>query len=185
MSAALILQTQNIPEEDKFSLGLMTIGGSLGYTKKMKNQAVSLAGSFTDLSLYKNFNNQAKEILVDVPRSQELQGGYWWNGKKGATLKVYAKGNRTTFASQDTASIDQYGGERLGINNHNFYAQAVYQQPISTSSFWELGFAQSYDQTDFQIDDFHRIITGNTQQFRAKLTGQYREFFQWKTGLTF
>ena len=75
--------------------------------------------------------------------------------------------------------------KRQGINNHNFYAQAVYQQPINTTGFWELGFAQSYDQTDFQIDDFHRIITNNTQQFRAKLTGQYQEFFRWKTGLTF
>lgn len=185
LSAALILQTQNMPDQDKFSLGLMTLGGSVGYTKKMKNQAVSLAGNFTDLGLYKFLNKEAKDILVQVPSSQELQGGYWWNSKKRATLKVYAKGNRTTFASQDTASIAQYGGERLGINNHNFYGQAVYQQPINNTGFWEIGFAQSYDQTDFQVDDFHKILTGNTQQLRTKLTGQYREFFKWKAGLTF
>jgi len=185
LSAALILQTQNIPDNDKFSLGLMTLGGTVGYTKKMNNQAVSLAGSFSDLSLYKFLSKEAKDILVKAPASQELQGGYWWNGKNGATLKIYAKGNRTTFASQDTASIDQYGGERLGINNNNFYAQAVYQQPVKTTGFWEIGLAQSYDQTDFQIDNFHKILTGNNQQLRTKLTGQYREFFRWKTGLTF
>ena len=185
LSAALILQTQNIPDDDKFSLGLMTIGGSVGYTKKMKNQAFSLAGSLTDLGLYKFLNNEARETLVDAPRSQEVQGGYWWNGKNGATLKIYAKGNRTSFASQDSTSIPQFGGKNLGINNFNFYGQVVYQRPISTTNFWELGYAQSYDQTDFQIDDFHKITTGNTQQFRAKLTGQYQEFFRWKTGLTF
>ncbi len=185
LSAALILQTQNLPEEDKFSLGLMTLGGTLGYTKKMKNQAVSLAVAGTDLGLYKFLSKEAKDILVKAPRSQEVQGGYWWNGKNGATFKVYAKGNRTTFASQDTASIDQYGGERLGINNNNFYGQAVYQQPVGTTGFWEVGYAQSYDQTDFQVDNFHKILTGNNQQLRAKLTGQHQEFFKWKTGLTF
>ncbi len=185
LSAVLILQTQNIPDKDKFSLGLMTLGGTVGYTKKMKNQAVSVAGTFTDLSLYKFLSKDAKDILIQAPRSQELQGGYWWNGKNGATLKIYAKGNRTTFASQDTASVDQYGGEKLGINNNNFYAQAVYQQPVKTTGFWEVGLAQSYDQTDFQVDNFHKILTGNNQQLRAKLTGQYREFFRWKTGLTF
>ena len=185
LSAALILQTQNMPDQDKLSLGLMTVGGNLGYTKKMKNQAVSFAVTGTDLGLYKFLSKEAKDILVKAPRSQEVQGGYWWNGKNGATFKVYAKGNRTIFASQDSASIDQYGGERLGINNNNFYGQAVYQQPIGTTGFWELGYAQSYDQTDFQVDDFHKILTGNNQQIRAKLTGQYREFFRWKTGLTF
>ena len=185
LSAALILQTQNMPEQDKLSLGLMTIGGNLGYTKKMRNQAVSLAGNFTDLSAYKFLNDKAKNSLVEAPRSQEIQGGYWWNTKHDATLKVYAKGNRSTFGSQDTAYIAQYGGEKLGINNHNFYGQAVYQQPIKNTGFWELGFAQSYDQTDFQVNDFHKILTGNTQQVRAKLMGQHREFFRWKTGLVF
>jgi len=185
LSAALILQTQHMPENDKLSLGLMTLGGTLGYTKKIENQAVSLAVTGTDMGLYRFLSKEAKKILVKAPRSQEVQGGYWWNSKNGATFKVYAKGNRTTFASQDTTSIDQYGGERLGIHNHNFYGQAVYQQPMGATGFWEVGYAQSFDQTNFQIDDFQKVLTGNNQQLRTKLAGQYRELFRWKTGFTF
>lgn len=182
MSAALILQTQNMPEEDKWSLGLMSLGASVGYTKLFDKQAVSFSGNMTHLGLYKNLNKDAKSRLIKSPQGGEFQLGYWLENKRDGVFRVYGKTSYNTYLGKDSTSVYYYGGEKLGIQNNNTYAQAVYQEPMGKHGFWEAGISQNHDRTDFRIDDIHKYLIQFNTQARFKLTGQFKEIFKWKAG---
>ena len=182
LSAALLLQSNNLPDQDRWSVGLMTLGANVGHTNVWDKQAFSIAGTYTNLSLYKLLSKSANERFLNTPESGIIQTGYWWENKKGGLLRVYAQGSTTAYSGIYDGEEIFYGGNKLSLNNTNIYSQAVYQQAAGENGIWEIGTAYAVDWNGLGIDDFSLEDTQDNWQVRAKRTGNLWEIAKWTAG---
>ncbi len=185
LSAALILQSQNLPEQDRWSVGLMSIGGSIGHTNVWGKQAFSLSANYTNIGGYKLISKEAQNRFVKTPQNGGVQTGYWWETKSGGMLKVYGQASKNVYEGIHPEDSIFYGGTNLSLNNQNVYGQVVYQQPDGENGLWEFGAAVAMDQDRIGVNDFGRQLFQKNYQLRAKRSGQLGNIAKWTAGASF
>jgi len=184
LSAALILQTQDLPDRTLTQVSLMTLGGDITHTQRVgDNQAFAIGVGGMHMAAYGQLNSELKNTIIKVPQGLNTQAAYWWTGKDGRNLKAFAQASTNGYAANNEAQAKFYGGTELGISNKNLYAQAVYQQPQGTTGLWEFGTSVGGNRDEFSLDGQLKIIDQVDLQGRATYSDNFKELAIWKAGI--
>ncbi len=150
LSSVLLLNTVDEPDQNKTDIGIMSLGGTLGNTRKWKTSSLSVNGSYVNLSPYNEiFPSRNKWI-----KPYETFSGEAVYRKKfdSGLLKVYTAFDDTNFElSQE--DINNPEGVHFKLKNNNLYFNGSYQGALSDT--WDVfgGLSFTRGNNDLMIDD--------------------------------
>ncbi|WP_166964984.1 TonB-dependent receptor [Yeosuana marina] len=150
LSSVLLLNTIDEPDQNKTDIGVMSLGATLGNTKKWKTSSLSVNGSYINLSPYNEiFPNRNTWI-----KPFETFSGEAVYRKKfdSGLLKVYTAFDDTNFelSQEDINNLD---GVHFKLKNNNLYFNGSYQGALSDT--WDVfgGLSFTRGNNDLNIDN--------------------------------
>lgn len=148
LSSVLLLSTIDEPDQNKTEIGIMTLGGSLGNTKKWNRSSLSVNASYVNLSpyvaLFPDRNDWEKPLEVasgEAVFRQKFNSGL---------LKLYTAFDCTNFELIQE-HINNPVGVHFKLNNSNFYFNGSYQGRLN--EVWSVfgGLSYTYGKTTIAI----------------------------------
>lgn len=139
LSSVLLLNTINEPDQNKTDIGIMSVGGSLGHTKKWKKRSLSVNGSYINLAPYvalfpdrndweRPFNGGSGEAVF----RQKFNSGI---------LKLYTAFESGGFAvTQEDINVPE--GVYFKLKNNNLYFNGSYRGMLTDN--WSIFGGLSY-----------------------------------------
>ena len=166
LSSALILNSQDLPDETLTAVSLMTIGGNLAHTRRWEKTSVSVSGGYINLAPYTSI---VKQSIDWVKPYQGADGQLIFRHKTSETgiFKFYASGNRGWFALQYPDQSDVSKTNRLDLTNDNYYLNTSYKEILNDKWTLFTGLSYTYNK-DFVEENFK--VNTKEQSGQAKLT---------------
>lgn len=184
LSAVLALNTPGMPEQSRWSIGLMTIGASLAHTRKMETSAVSVATNYVNIYPYLMLNGREDDFTT-APTNMGFQVGYWNSLKNGGLLKLYSQSSNDKVINTQEENQVFYGSNKIGLKNTNSYNQLVYQQANQMDGLFQAAISYAYDNQQFIVDQGLKGLKQQDYQVRAKMTGEWDQSVLWQVGAEF
>ncbi|WP_298904145.1 carboxypeptidase-like regulatory domain-containing protein [uncultured Psychroserpens sp.] len=180
LSSVLLLNTIDEPDQEKTDIGIMSVGGSLGHTKKWEKTSLSVNASYINLApyiaLFDDRNDWEKPY-------QGAQGEAVFRQKfDSGMLKFYAAFDVSNF-DLTQEDINLTDGLRFKLNNKNFYTNVSYQGVLGNG--WSLLSGMSYTiaKTDVTVIDNDIEDDENSAHFKLKLKKRFNSRFKLNFGV--
>jgi hypothetical protein len=164
LSSVLLLSTIDEPDQEKTDIGLMTVGGGLGHTKKWDNTSLSVNATYINLApynvLFKDRNDWKKPYngaQGETVFRQKLESGW---------LKFYAAFDLSSFELTQE-DINNPDGFYIKLNNANFYTNATYQGFLKNN--WSIETGLSYTNATTKIGFTDAKLKNKEHSVHAKL----------------
>jgi outer membrane cobalamin receptor len=170
LSSVLLLSSIDEPDQDKTNIGIMSVGGSLGNTKKWEKRSVSVNASYINLApytaLFPDLNDWKKPFEVLSGESvfrQQFNSGL---------LKVYGAFDTTNFELTQE-DINFPDGLYFKLKNNNLYTNISYDGDLAAT--WKLfgGASYSYAKTDLGIITNNIANTEHAAHLKLKLKKRF------------
>ena len=176
LSAAVILESIDLPERTTASLGISVLGLDAGYQKlnKKKNASWGFDYNYMNLGLAYLVIKQ-KQDYFNVPAFNEGHLNFRVKTSKTGILKYYSNYSHGIFGFREP-SIDSLGYLNLfKLKNFFVYQNLAWKENLGSQ--WKLNVGLSYTNNNDDIDS--RLQNNNHgdvvffKNFLAKLTGNY------------
>ncbi|MBA6154335.1 TonB-dependent receptor [Gelidibacter maritimus] len=167
LSSVLLLNTIDEADQNKTDIGLMTLGGSLGKTKKWAKSSLSVNASYINLApyvaLFPDRNDWEKP--VESASGEAVYRRHFDNG----LLKFYTAFDTSNFKlKQEDINYAERGHFKL--KNNNLYFNGSYQGMLSDG--WSVfgGLSYTHGKTDVGIieNDIDNIENSYHAKFKLK-----------------
>lgn len=163
LSAAVILDSRDLPEQSSATLGISSVGLSGGIDCLSKNKKASYGGSMSYANLWPYFK------LVSQKQDYTL-APFDWNGdfnfrvKTSSTgmLKFYGYGDYNKIRFGTTDINDPNRSNLFGLTNGNAYANLSYNESVGKNKDWRLYIGSSYNINTDWIHSGAKEKTGPT-----------------------
>ena len=170
LSSALILKSNDLPEQTVTGLSLMTIGPGVEHTQKWDHSSVSASMEYMNLQPY--FALVPQEF--DWEKAPEAVGGMMtFRHKTGPVgmLKGFANYSHSGSAMYYPDLNDLSRTMLIGMKNDNLYAQANFQDLIGEKWITQSGvsYMRNMDHTDLDQDDVREL----EQSWQARQVFRY------------
>lgn len=150
LSAALILESTDLPEKSEGSFGVSVIGGSLGYQHLAKNKKSSygMTINYTNLSLAFKVLKQNIDFNI-LPQYTDGDINFRIKTKKGI-IKYYGYGslNKVGFRSADIDSANL--NNAFEMKNANTYQNITWNEALGKGWKLNAGISYSYNKDSLQ-----------------------------------
>ncbi|WP_299781778.1 TonB-dependent receptor [uncultured Formosa sp.] len=169
LSSVLLLNTIDEPEQNKTDIGLMSVGGALGHTKKWEKSALSVNASYMNLgpyiSLFPGRNDWEKPY-------QSFSGEAVFRKKMNKGLfKLYTAYELSDFELTQE-HIDYEDGVNYKLNNKNLYVNTSYQGKLNAN--WSVFAGGSYTNNKSDIHIESDEVDNLEHAMHAKVALKYR-----------
>jgi len=181
LSSVLLLNTIDEPDQEKTDIGIMSVGGSLGHTKKWDKTSLSVNASYINLAPY----NAIYSDRNDWKKPYE--------GAQGEAVfrQKFEMGLLKFYAAFDTSSLDLIqedindpNGVRFSLKNRNFYTNASYQGILGNNWSIQSGLSYTIAKTDVGIDKTLNVDDSeNSAHVKLKLKKRFNSRFKLSFGL--
>lgn len=180
LSAALILESIDLPEQSSANLGLSVIGGSAGYQHLSKNKKSSFGASYSYTNLAPAFAIiKQRQDYSTVPFYHNADGNFRVKTSKTGILKYYGyfSSNKLAFTVN---SIDSIGYlDKFALGNTNHFHNLSWKENLHGK--WKINAGISYSNNQDDIRSAMQNNTGNEVQltnleaktFRLDMKGDY------------
>lgn len=182
LSSVLLLNTIDEPDQNKTDIGLMSVGGTLGKTRKWKNSSLSVNGSYINLSPYialfpdrNDWKKPFESISGEAVFRQKFNNGL---------LKLYSAFDSTNFELiQEDINFGE--GVPFKLKNTNFYLNGSYSGILNDE--WSIFGGLSYTTAKTKIEVIDKDIVDNENSLHAKLRlkRRYSSRFKLSFGLEY
>ncbi|MEO1011421.1 MAG: TonB-dependent receptor [Bacteroidota bacterium] len=194
LSSVLLLNTTDVPDQERTDIGIMTVGGNLGHTKIWSNESLSLNTSYINLRPYQELIPDNQGVRWNKPYSSiSGEAVFRSKGEKGI-FKFYTGFNHATLdIDQEDINFDDF--VRFRLTNNNLYVNGGYKHFFDNAWTVFTGASISSDTNDIGLLG-DTITTGETashfklklgknwnSRFKLNLGGEYF-FTDFKDGLT-
>lgn len=182
LSSALILKSNDLPEQTVTGLSLMTIGPGIEHTQKWDHSSVSASMEYMNLHPY--FALVPQEF--DWEKAPEAFGGMMtFRHKTGpdGMLKGFANYSHSNSAMYYPALTDISRTMLIGMKNDNLYAQANYQDGIGEKWITQSGVSYMRNADDTDLDQDHVAEKEQSVQARQVFRYLYSEKAVFKGGV--
>lgn len=180
LSAALILETIDLPEQSSASVSLSFIGTGGGYQhlSKKKNASWGMSYDYTNLSLAFKLLKQKPEYFT-IPEYHDGDANFRIKSSKTGMLKYYGYFSMNQVGLRN-ASIDTPGFKDVyRLHNFNIYNNIAYKENLGNK--WKLLLGLSYTNNKDNIRSSTEDAGNATvslpgfeyKNFRLKTTGHY------------
>ncbi|MBP1841586.1 TonB-dependent receptor [Formosa algae] len=169
LSSVLLLNTIDEPEQNKTDIGIMSVGGALGHTKKWEKSALSVNGSYMNLGpyikLFPGRNDWDKPF-----QSFSGEAVYRRQFSKGL-FKLYTAYEFSQF-ELTLEDIDYEDGIHYKLNNKNTYVNSSYQGKLNAN--WSVFAGASYTNNNSDVDVIDDAVDNIEHSVHAKARLKYR-----------
>lgn len=164
LSSVLLLNTVDEPDQNKTDIGIMSVGGSLGHTRKWERSSLSLSTSYINLAPYiavfpdrndwqKPFENAAGEAVYRYRLNNGL-------------FKLYAAVDSSNFElTQEDINIPE--GVDFALKNRNLYVNSSYSGMLTDT--WSINTGGSFTLARNEIALADTDINNREQSAHAKV----------------
>ncbi len=179
LSGVLLLNTVDIPDQEKTDISFMSVGLGVGNTQKWKNNSFSINTSYINLAPYLNAfpdrNNWNKPY-------ETLNGEmvFRHSFKDQSLLKVYGAYSFNNFKVLQE-NINFKNGLQFNTDNRNLYINSSYKNSFGNNWSYETGISYTNDANKTTVNS--NAINNNTNAAHFKL--KLKKYFSCRWKLNF
>lgn len=178
LSSILLLNTINEPGQEKTDVGIMSVGGALGNTKKWKNSSLSVNASYINLAPYIGIFPDRNDWKKPY---EALSGETVFRHKTANGLfKLYSAFDSTNF-SLTQEDINHVNGMDFKLKNNNLYFNSSYKGMLN--DVWNINSGLSYTRGKTNLNIIDNKIADIEHSFHAKLKLKRRFSSRFKLNL--
>ena len=153
LSAVVVQNSTDLAPETQSSVSLMSVGGSLGRTRRWERTSVAVSADYTNLAPYYNLVPQN----LGWDRAPLALGGSVKVAHKvgeAGMLKLYAtySGQRLALRQPDANPAYAFAGHPVTLANDNAYLNATYRAPLRRGWSLNTGLALTVDDNRIRPD---------------------------------
>ncbi len=182
LSSVLLLNTIDEPDQNKTDIGLMTVGGTLGKTKKWGNSSLSANASYFNLapyiSLFPDRNDWEKpfeSLAAETVFRQKFNSGL---------LKLYSAFDSTNFElTQEDINYEE--GIPFKLKNNNFYLNGSYSGLLNDDWSFLGGLSFTGAKTNINVLDQGIVDRENSIHAKMKFKKRYSNRFKMTFGMEY
>ena len=182
LSSVLLLNTIDEPDQNKTDIGIMTVGGSLGKTKKWKKSSLSVNSSYINLAPYNALFSDRNDW--DKPFEGFSGEAVFRQKFNNGLLKLYSAFDSTNFElTQEDINYEE--GLHFKLKNSNLYFNGSYQGMLNDE--WSVLTGLSYTKANTTIEVMNQDIDDDENSIHAKikLNRRYSGRFKLNFGLEY
>lgn len=182
LSSVLLLNTIDEPDQNKTDIGIMSVGGTLGKTRKWKNSSLSVNSSYFNLAPYialfpdrNDWKKPFESISGEAVFRQKFNNGM---------LKLYSAFDSTNFElTQEDINYEE--GIPFNLKNNNFYLNGSYSGMLNDE--WSILGGLSYTGANTKINVIEQDIDDKENSLHAKIRfkRRYNSRFKLSFGLEY
>ena len=180
LSSVLLLNTVDVPEQEKTEISIMSVGGGLGNTQIWGDNSLSVNASYINLApynaLFPNRNDWEKPF-------ETLAGETVYRHKfENGLLKVYGAYDATNFElTQDDINFSE--GVNFKLKNRNFYSNASYEGRLKNKWRLETGASYTLSKNNVGVIEDDIESTENSVHLKFKLRKNFSNRFKMSYGV--
>ncbi|GAK98571.1 probable outer membrane receptor protein [Nonlabens ulvanivorans] len=175
LSSVLLLNTTDIPTEEKTDLQIMSVGGGVGNTQIWGKNSVSVNASYINLGPYNQLIPQNNQF-EDPYESISGEAVYRHQLEKGM-FKAYSAYSYSNFSIlQEDINIED--GIFFGLKNGNYYGNLNYEQRLNNDWKIETGLSLAHDRNDINLAGTDVDTRENALHAKIKLRKRYNNYFK-------
>lgn len=167
LSSVLLLNTQDLVDESKTEISLMTVGLGLGHTQKWEKSSLTFNSSYINLSPYQaavpqnlTWNKAFESLSGETIYRRQFNSGIW---------KTYAAFDASNF-DINRVDINNPNPVRVDLQNNNFYLNSSYDGTFGNSWNFTAGVSYGYSQTRTGIHSILIKDVEHASHLKAKLS---------------
>ncbi len=182
LSSVLLLNTIDEPDQNKTDIGIMTVGGTLGKTRKWNSSSLSVNASYFNLTPYialfpdrNDWKKPFESLAGEAVFRQKFDSGL---------LKVYSAFDSSNFElTQEDINYEE--GIAFKLKNNNFYLNGTYSGVLNNDWSFLGGLSFTGATTNINVLDQGIDDKENSMHVKMKFKKRYSSRFKMSFGLEY
>ncbi|MBN8578498.1 MAG: TonB-dependent receptor [Cytophagales bacterium] len=150
LSSALVLTSKDKATMNQTDIGLLSVGADVAHTQVWDRASLSGKVQYTNVQPYFGLINQRVDWKV-APEAFEGSAAYRQQVGKTGMLKFFGNFNQSSFSLFNHDILDPSQKQEFELTNRYRYANASYQQAISSAWTLRGGTSYNYYQNDVRV----------------------------------
>ena len=152
LSSVLLLNTTDVPLQEKTDISIMSVGGGLGHTKIWGDQSLSINTSYMNLAPYEALIPSTQGVRWKSPY-ESISGEAVFRSKgEKSMFKLYTGFNHSNLdIEQEDINFDDF--VRFGLKNNNLYFNSSYKYYFGNDWSLTSGASIAWDTNDIGINE--------------------------------
>jgi len=150
LSSVLLLNTTDVPDQEKTDISAMTVGGGVGHTKIWGDESLSINTQYINLAPYESLIPSTQGMRWNSPY-ESISGEAVFRSKGDKSMfKLYTGFNYANFdIEQEDINFDDF--VRFRLKNNNLYFNSTYKYYFDNNWTVGLGGSISWDTNDIGV----------------------------------
>ncbi|WP_425237583.1 TonB-dependent receptor [Ulvibacterium sp.] len=181
LSSVLLLNTTDVPDQEKTDIAVMSVGGGLGHTEIWGNESLSINTSYINLSPYQALIPDDQGVRWNDPYTS-LSGEAVFRSKGDNNIfKLYTGFNHANLdIDQEDINFEDF--VRFRLRNNNLYFNSTYKHFFDNAWTLSTGASISWDTNAIGIIDDAIDTKETASHIKLKLNKNFSSKFQLNFG---
>jgi len=167
LSSVLLLNTTDVPLQEKTDISIMSVGGGVGHTEIWGDQSLSLNTSYINLAPYEALIPSTQGVRWNSP-FEAISGEAVFRSKgEKSMFKLYTGFNHTNLdIEQEDVNFDDY--VRFQLKNNNLYSNSSYKYFFAHDWSLTSGASIAWDTNDIGIEEDKVNVKETSSHIKVK-----------------
>lgn len=184
LSSVLLLNTTDLPDQDKTDISIMSVGGGIGHTKIWGNTSLSVNTSYVNLSPYEALIPSTQGIRWNSPYESISGEAVFRSIGDRSAFKMYTGFNRANLdIEQEDINFDDF--VRFQLTNSNLYFNTSYKHFFENDWTLSSGAAISRDGNTIGLQEDLVDATETASHIKLKMKKSFSNRFNLSFGSEF
>ncbi len=166
LSSVLLLNTTDVPDQEKTDISIMSVGGGLGHTELWGNQSLSINTQYINLSPYEALIPSNQGVRWNSP-FESISGEAVFRSKGDKSMFKFYTGFNHTNLDIEQENINFESFVPFNLKNNNLYLNGTYKYFFENDWTINLGSSISWDSSDIGV--FENAIAVNETANHVKV----------------
>ena len=150
LSSVLLLNTTDVPEQEKTDISLMSVGGGVGHTEIWGNESLSINTSYINLAPYESLIPSNQGIRWNKPYASISGEAVFRSKGENNIFKLYTGFNHSDLdIEQEDINFEEF--VRFRLKNNNLYFNSSYKHFLENEWTLTAGASISADTNEIAI----------------------------------
>ena len=180
LSSVLLLNTTDLPDQEKTDISVMSVGGMVGHTKIWGKQSLSINTSYINLAPYEFLVPSTQGIRWRKPY-ESISGEAVFRSKGENNIFKFYTGFNHANLDIEQEDINYENFVPFALKNNNLYLNTTYKHFLENDWMFSTGTSISFDKNDI------RLLSDNieTKEIATHLKMKLRKNFSSRFQLDF
>lgn len=181
LSSVLLLNTTDVPDQEKTDIQVMSVGGGVGHTEIWGDESLSVNTQYINLAPYQLIIPNDEGARWNKPYESVSGEAIFRSKKENSIFKFYTGFNHAVLdIEQEDINFDDF--VRFGLTNDNLYGNASYKHFLEKEWTVNVGASVSLDKNKIGIMTNSIETQEWASHFKLKLKKSFSNRFQLNFG---